>query len=157
MGEASAEPISFQSARSARKGRGASRADSHPKRAKRAEWVRRELSRFPSKAREAREMGEASVEPIFFNNPVFRGSSKTGQIRPFSAKKVNLVRCYYTAPFLAVSLADSFFFTNAIKSGKWSARTKGLDEHLPFAQYLHPQVVYKHWAASERTFSAGKG
>ena len=56
-----------------------------------------------------------------------------------------------------MSLADSCFFTNAIQSGKCSGRTKGLDEHLPFAQYLHPQVVYKHWAASERTFSAGLG
>ena len=76
---------------------------------------------------------------------------------PFSAKKVNLVRCYYTAPFLAVSLADSCFFTIAIQNGKWSGSPTGLYEHLPFAQYLHPQVVYKHWAASERTFSAGKG
>ena len=79
------------------------------------------------------------------------------QIRPFSAKKVNLVRCYYTAPFLDVSLADSLFFTNAVQSGKLSGSPSGLDEQLPFAQYLHPQVVYKHWAASERTFSAGKG
>ena len=76
---------------------------------------------------------------------------------PFSAKKVNLVRCYYTAPFSDVSLAVSCFFTNAIQSGKWSVSPTGLDEHLPFAQYLHPQVVYKHWAASERIFSAGKG
>ena len=80
-----------------------------------------------------------------------------GENRPFSAKRVNLERCYYTAPFLDVSLDDSCFFTNAIQSGKCSGRTKGLDEHLPFAQYLHPQVVYKHWAASERTFSAGNG
>ena len=129
----------IQSARSARKGRGASRAVFLPKRAKRAEWARHQPSQ------------------IFINNHALSFSCQIGQIRPFSAKKVNLVRCYYTAPFLDVSLANSCFFTNTIQRGKCSGRTKGLDEHLPFAQYLHPQVVYKHWAASERTFFAGMG
>ena len=56
-----------------------------------------------------------------------------------------------------MSLADSCILTNAIQSGKRSGRTKGLPDLLPFAQYLHPQVVYKHRAASERTSSADEG
>ena len=55
-----------------------------------------------------------------------------------------------------MSSADSCFFTNAIQIGEWSGRPTGLPDYSPFAQYLHPQVVYKHWAASERTFFAGK-
>ena len=138
-GEARAEPIPFQSARSARKGRGASRAAFLRRRAKRAKRARHQLSRK------------------LINIYLFRFQPRIRQIKPFSAKKVNLVRCYNTAPFLDVSSVDSCFFTNAIQSGKWSGSPTGLDEHLPFAQYLHPQVVYKHRAASERTFSAGKG
>lgn len=80
-----------------------------------------------------------------------------GQNRPFSAKRVNLVRCYNTAPFLVVSLADSRFFTKGTQRGNESGSPKGLNDHSPFAQYLHSQVVYKHWAASERTCAAEMG
>ena len=135
-GEARAEPIPFQGARSARKRRGISRTAFFLRRAKRVNRARH----LPSQ--------------IFINNHALSFSCQIGQIRRFPAKKVNLVRCYNTAPFLDVSLVDSCFFTIAIQSGKWSGSPSGLDEHLSFAQYLHPQVVYKHWAASERTFSA---